>query len=54
MNPMNPYYVAIVFGDDEMECHQVWAVSESEAMNTILCFYKDCTIIGILFGVDKE
>ena len=51
---MKPYYVAIVFGDDEMECHQVWAATESEAMRTAMCFYKDCTVMGILFGLEPN
>ena len=49
---MNPYDVAVIFGDDEMCCHQVWAVNESEAMRTIMLFYKDSTVMGVVFGSD--
>jgi hypothetical protein len=49
---MNPYDICVVFGDDESCCHQVWAANESEAMRTIMLFYKDSTVMGVVFGSD--
>lgn len=51
---MNFYYIAIVFGDERMECHTVWAATKDEAVGTIMRFYRDCTVMGILFGTEKE
>ena len=49
---MEPYDVAVIFGDDLSCCHQVWAANESEVMRTIMLFYKDSTIVGVVFGSD--
>ena len=50
---MNPYDICVVFGDDESCCHQVWAANESEAMRTIMLFYKDMTVLGIVFAANE-
>jgi hypothetical protein len=49
---MNPYDICVVFGDDEVCCHQVWAANESEALRSVMVFYKDSTVIGVVFGSD--
>jgi hypothetical protein len=49
---MNPYDICVVFGDDEVCCHQVWAANESEAHRSVMVFYKDSTVIGVVFGSD--
>jgi hypothetical protein len=49
---MNPYDICVVFGDDEVCCHQVWAENESEAHRSVMVFYKDSTVIGVVFGSD--
>lgn len=51
---MQPYDLCVVFGDDEMCCHQVWASDEVEAQHAIALFYKDSTIIGIVFAADDK
>jgi len=50
---MNFYYIAIVFGDDRMEFHTVWAATKGEAVGTVMRFYQDSTVLGILF-IEKE
>ena len=49
---MNPYDVAVVFGSDAICCHQVWAANETEAKDAIMFFYKESTIVAIIFGSD--
>lgn len=49
---MKPYDICVVFGDDESCCHQVWAANESETMRTVMLFYKDSTVVGVIFGLD--
>lgn len=51
---MNPYDLCVVFGDDEMCCHQVWANNEGEAYHAVMMFYKDSTVIGVVFGSDDK
>lgn len=51
---MNPYDICVVFGDDERCNHQVWAANESEVMRTLLLFYEDSTIVGVIFGSDER
>lgn len=50
---MNPYDICVVFGNDESCCHLVWAANESEAMRTIMLFYKDMTVLGIVFAANE-
>jgi hypothetical protein len=50
---MEPYDICVVFGDDESCCHQVWAANESEAMRTIMLFYKDSTVMGVVFAANE-
>lgn len=50
---MSPYYIAVIFGDERMECHRVYAHNQREAVATVICFYADCTLMGILF-VENE
>jgi hypothetical protein len=51
---MNPYDVCVVFGDDEICCHQVWAANESEAHHSVMMIYKDSTVVGVVFGSDVK
>ena len=51
---MNPYDVCVVFGDDEICCHQVWAENESEAYRSMMVLYKDSTVVGVIFGSDVK
>jgi len=50
---MNPYDICVVFGTDEVCFHQVWAANESEAMRTIMLFYKDSTVVGVVFAANE-
>lgn len=52
---MEPFDLAVVLGADEIIYHQVWASTESEAYRAIALFYRDSTVIGIVFAAqDRE
>lgn len=52
---MQPYDICVVFGDDEMCNHLVWASDEIEAHRTVMLFYRDTTVLGVVFAAnDKE
>jgi hypothetical protein len=52
---MQPFDVTVVLANDEVYNHLVYAYSEPEAKQSISLFYRDSTILGIIFGTsDKE
>ena len=51
---MQPYELCVVLGDDEIINHQVWACNESEAYRSIALFYRDSTVIGIVFAAQDR
>ncbi|MFN7584024.1 MAG: hypothetical protein ACK5P0_01555 [bacterium] len=49
---MNPYDIAVIFGNEDMCCHQVWAANETEAKDAIMFFYRESTVVGIIFAAN--
>jgi hypothetical protein len=49
---MGPYDIAVVTGDHTVVVHKVYAGTDDEAVDSIRVFYKDTTIIGIIFGAE--
>ena len=51
---MGPYDIAVITGNEEVVTHQVYAGSEGEAVLSIRLFYKDITILGIIFAAEDK
>jgi hypothetical protein len=52
---MQPFDVTVVLANDEMYNHLVYSYNDTEAKRAISLFYRDSTILGIIFGAsDKE
>lgn len=51
---MTPYDIAVIFGDDEVNVHLVYAWNQDDALRSVLLYYKDSTVIGVLFAANDK
>jgi hypothetical protein len=51
---MGRYDIAVITGNEEVVTHQVYAGTEDEAVDCIRIFYKDHTILGIIFAAEDK
>ena len=51
---MTPFDIAVMFGDDEVNVHLVYAWNQDEALRSVMLYYKDSTVIGVMFGANNK
>lgn len=51
---MTPFDIAVMFGDDEVNVHIVYAWNMEGAIRSVMLYYKDATVIGVMFGANYK